>query len=71
MVHVADMGGRTDEQFVLDLLETSNVLVVHGSGFGCDEKDGYFRLVYLADERLLSSAFDGIGQSLRLLTTVS
>jgi aspartate/methionine/tyrosine aminotransferase len=45
--------------------------VVHGSGFGCDEKDGYFRLVYLADERLLSSAFDGIGRSLRLLTTVS
>ncbi|HEX6650518.1 MAG TPA: aminotransferase class I/II-fold pyridoxal phosphate-dependent enzyme, partial [Pyrinomonadaceae bacterium] len=30
MVHVADLGGRTDEQFVLDLLEASNVLVVHG-----------------------------------------
>src|SRR5690349_13010600 len=64
MVHVEDMGGRSDEQFVLDLLETSNVLVVHGSGFGCDPEDGYFRLVYLADERLLGSAFDGIEKSL-------
>jgi alanine-synthesizing transaminase len=71
MVHVEDMGGRSDEQFVLDLLETSNVLVVHGSGFGCDPNDGYFRLVYLADERLLGSAFDGIERSLRVLTAVS
>ncbi len=71
MVHVEDMGGRTDEQFVLDLLETSNVLVVHGSGFGCDPKDGYFRLVYLPDESLLGSAFEGIEQSLRVLTPVS
>ena len=64
MIHVADMGGRGDEQFVLDLLEASNVLVVHGSGFGCDPKDGYFRLVYLADEELLGSAFDAIERSL-------
>ena len=64
MIHVADMGGRTDEQFVLDLLEASNVLVVHGSGFGCDPRDGYFRLVYLADEELLGSAFDAIERSL-------
>jgi alanine-synthesizing transaminase len=64
MIHTADMGGRGDEQFVLDLLETSNVLVVHGSGFGCDPKDGYFRLVYLADEELLGSAFDAIERSL-------
>jgi alanine-synthesizing transaminase len=65
MVHVDDMGGRTDEQFVLDLLEASNVLVVHGSGFGCDPKAGYFRMVYLADEELLGTAFDGIERSLR------
>lgn len=71
MVHVEDMGGRTDEQFVLDLLETSNVLVVHGSGFGCDPKDGYFRLVYLPDETLLGAAFEGIERSLRVLTPVS
>ncbi|HEX3248472.1 MAG TPA: aminotransferase class I/II-fold pyridoxal phosphate-dependent enzyme [Pyrinomonadaceae bacterium] len=71
MVHVDDMGDRADEQFVLDLLEASNVLVVHGSGFGCDPKDGYFRLVYLADEQLLGKAFDGIERSLRVLSAVS
>lgn len=65
MIHVDDMGNRTDEQFVLDLLEASNVLVVHGSGFGCDPKAGYFRLVYLADEELLGTAFDGIERALR------
>ena len=71
MIHVDDMGGRSDEQFVLDLLETSNVLVVHGSGFGCDPRDGYFRLVYLADEQLLGKAFDGIEQSLRVRAAVT
>jgi alanine-synthesizing transaminase len=70
MIHVDDMGDRTDEQFVLDLLEASNVLVVHGSGFGCDSAAGYFRLVYLADQELLGAAFDGIERSLRVRTTV-
>jgi aspartate/methionine/tyrosine aminotransferase len=70
MVHVDDMGDRSDEQFVLDLLEASNVLVVHGSGFGCHPQDGYFRLVYLADEQLLGKAFDGIERSLRVLSAV-
>lgn len=65
MIHVADMGGRTDEQFVLDLIKTANVLVVHGSGFGCDPQAGYFRMVYLADEQTLAAAFDGIESSLR------
>jgi aspartate/methionine/tyrosine aminotransferase len=70
MVHVDDMGDRSDEQFVLDLLEASNVLVVHGSGFGCYPQDGYFRLVYLADEQLLAKAFDGIQRSLHVLSAV-
>jgi alanine-synthesizing transaminase len=64
MIHVDDLGDRSDEQFVLDLLEASNVLVVHGSGFGCDSAAGYFRLVYLADQELLGAAFDGIERSL-------
>jgi len=71
MVHVDDMGDRGDEQFVLDLLEASNVLVVHGSGFGSYPQEGYFRLVYLADEQLLGRAFDGIERSLRVLSAVS
>lgn len=67
MVKVDDMGDRTDEQFVLDLLEASNVLVVHGSGFGSDPRAGYFRMVYLAGEELLGSAFDAIERSLPVL----
>jgi alanine-synthesizing transaminase len=70
MIHVENTGNRTDEQFVLDLLEASNVLVVHGSGFGCDPGAGYFRLVYLADEKLLGSAFDQIENSLRVRSAV-
>ncbi|HVI71245.1 MAG TPA: aminotransferase class I/II-fold pyridoxal phosphate-dependent enzyme, partial [Pyrinomonadaceae bacterium] len=71
MVHVEDMAGRTDEQYVLDLLEASNVLVVHGSGFGSDPQAGYFRLVYLGNEDVLSAAFDGIESSLRVLAAVT
>lgn len=66
MVKTDHLGGRTDEQFALDLLEASGVLVVHGSGFGCDPADGYFRLVYLADEKTLDAAFDGIEQAMRI-----
>ena len=69
MIHVEDTRGRTDEQFVLDLLQASNVLVVHGSGFGCDPEAGYFRLVYLADEKLLGAAFDQIERSLSVHST--
>jgi len=60
MVKVDNLGDRTDEQFVLEMLEASGVLVVHGSGFGCDPRAGYFRLVYLANEELLSSALNSI-----------
>lgn len=60
MVKVEKLGERTDEQFVLDMLEASGVLVVHGSGFGCDSRAGYFRLVYLANEELLNSALTRI-----------
>ena len=56
MVKVEDLQGRTDEQFVLDMLETTAVLVVHGSGFGCQANEGYFRMVYLADEQMIENA---------------
>ena len=65
MIKTDNLNGRTDEQFALDLLEASGVLVVHGSGFGCDPADGYFRLVYLAGEKLLGEAFDGIEQAMQ------
>ena len=66
MVKTEHLAGRTDEQFALDLLEASGVLVVHGSGFGCDPHDGYFRLVYLAGEQTLDAAFDGIEQAMHM-----
>lgn len=66
MVKTDNLAGRTDEQFALDLLEASGVLVVHGSGFGCDPADGYFRLVYLADEQTLDAAFDGIERAMQM-----
>ena len=47
-----------DLQFVLELLNSTGVLTVHGSGFGTEFGGGHFRLVYLADEQLLESAMD-------------
>lgn len=62
MIHAEDPLRRTDERFVLDLLEETGVLVVHGSGFGTDPAGGFFRLVYLADENTLGHVFDEIGR---------
>lgn len=66
MIKVNDLGERTDERFVLDLLEETGVLVVHGSGFGADPHEGYFRLVYLADEEMLDRAFGKIRRFLAM-----
>lgn len=49
-----------DKQFVLDLLHEEYVLVVHGSGFSPEKGQSHFRLVYLADEDTLNTAFDRI-----------
>ena len=62
MVKVRDLENRTDEQFVLDMLEATGVLVVHGSGFGCSAGDGYFRMVCLANEQELKTASDKINE---------
>ena len=40
-------------------------LVVPGSGFGADPRQGLFRLVYLADEQVLSEVFYRISRFLR------
>ena len=60
MVRADNLAPLTDEQFVLEMLEATGVLAVHGSGFGCDPRSGYFRLVYLANEDVLSSALTNI-----------
>ena len=60
MIKAEKLGGRTDEEFVLDLLKETGVLVVHGSGFGTEAEQGYFRMVYLADEATLGDVFEKI-----------
>ena len=64
MIKVDNLGPRTDERFVLDLLEETSVLVVDGSGFGADPRQGYFRIVYLADEATLEIVFSRLGRFL-------
>lgn len=54
--------GKTDEQYVLELLRSTGVLCVHGSGFGVDPGLGYFRMVFLAPPSQLSEIWDLIGE---------
>ena len=57
----ADMKSfHDDDIFVIELLKHAGVLVVPGSGFGSDSRDGYFRMVYLADSEVLGEAINRI-----------
>jgi alanine-synthesizing transaminase len=49
---------KDDQQFVIDLLNSTGVLTVHGSGFGSTYGSGHFRIVYLAPEEMLEKAMD-------------
>jgi len=53
--------GITDEQYVLELLEETGVLVVYGSGFGQKPGTNHFRIVFLPDENILRQSYDLIG----------
>ena len=53
-----DSRWKDDSDFVLDLLNNTGVLTVHGSGFGSEFGAGHFRIVYLATEQALESAMD-------------
>ncbi len=59
-----ELGNRwaTDEAFVMELLNKTGVLVVHGSGFDPIHGAGHFRLVFLAPPPTLNSAMDAIQQ---------
>ncbi|MBR6046215.1 MAG: pyridoxal phosphate-dependent aminotransferase [Ruminococcus sp.] len=46
-----------DEKFVLDLLESKKILLVHGGGFHWEQPD-HFRIVYLPDTAVLTEAAD-------------
>lgn len=49
---------RDDQHFVVDLLNNTGVLTVHGSGFGTTYGSGHFRIVYLPPEEMLEKAMD-------------
>ncbi len=48
---------KDDQQFVLDLLESEHVLLVHGGGFNWHKPD-HFRIVYLPEAVELSQTMD-------------
>ena len=50
---------HSDEQFVLDLLEEKQVLVVQGSGFNWSKQD-HFRIVFLPETTILREALSRI-----------
>ena len=53
--------GKTDADFIVDLVHATGVLCVHGSGFGMNPDDGYFRMVTLAPPDQLNAIWDLIG----------
>jgi alanine-synthesizing transaminase len=65
MLRVAEPPWRSDSKFVLKLLDETGVLVVPGSGFGCEAEECFFRLVFLADYKTLSTALDKITEFIR------
>jgi alanine-synthesizing transaminase len=52
--------GRTDEDYVLGLLQATGILCVYGSGFGAAPEAGLFRIVFLASPADLSGIYDDI-----------
>ncbi len=50
---------KSDLEFVIDMLNSTGVLTVHGSGFGNDGSN-HFRIVYLPVENMLEEAMDKI-----------
>jgi aspartate/methionine/tyrosine aminotransferase len=55
---LAGTNWKNDEEFVVDLLKDTGVLVVHGSGFDPVYGKDHFRAVFLPDEAMLGQAFE-------------
>jgi alanine-synthesizing transaminase len=53
-----------DDVFVKELIVQKHVMVVHGSGFGQKPGTKHFRIVFLPDEKTLSSAYGAIAEFL-------
>ena len=56
---------KNDKEFVLDLLHTKHVLVVHGSGFCPIYGKNHFRVVILPDLKTLEDAFNNIEEFMK------
>ena len=54
-----------DLDFVVGLLKTKYVLVVHGSGFGQKPGTRHFRIVFLPQDEVLRAAYNGITEYLK------
>jgi len=54
-----------DDVFVTELIRQKHVMVVHGSGFGQRPGTKHFRIVFLPDEKTLTTAYSAIADFLR------
>ena len=63
-----ELGSRwkSDLDFVINLLNNTGVLTVHGSGFGSSFGSNHFRIVYLPSEEILETAMDKIEEFMGL-----
>ena len=52
--------GRSDEEFIIELLRATGLLYVYGSGFGTAPGDGFFRVVFLSSPTELNKLYDTI-----------
>lgn len=59
-IHGVGERWKTDLEFVLDVLEKTGVLFVHGSGFCDTYGTGHVRGVFLPPIEILEKAFDGL-----------
>ena len=57
-VHGIGSRWKDDFEFVRQVLEKTQVLLVHGSGFGITYGSGHFRGVFLPEVEVLETAFD-------------
>jgi alanine-synthesizing transaminase len=62
-----DLGNRwkDDKEFIIELLNSKQVLFVYGSGFGPKYGSGHFRVVYLAPIPILEHAFDKLADFMK------
>ena len=61
---ILDNRWKDDKDFVLNLLNKTGILTVHGSGFG-ELGRGHFRIVYLPNEQILDEAMDKLSDFVR------